>query len=182
MIIFDSMLAGSLDEEQPEDPMQIWMNKLVKISEPIFRVMETIPQLPDIGGIQINSNQDAQSNARPVVGQDLIDGDAGSPSRSPNEPTPQSISALEVTRRVFSSITLYGSRVTTGFVEGFFGTSRNATRCSSRIVQIDEEIGYLIRTTGVDDALYRTAALIALTSYASFHCYYMGKDAVYRSI
>ena len=100
MIIFDSMLTASLEEEQPEDTMQIWMNKLVKMSDPIFRAVEMVPQLPDIAGIEINRNGDAQATRAPVVGQDLVDADVDedggdSPPSGPSEPTPSTISTGE---------------------------------------------------------------------------------------
>ena len=68
------------------------------MSDPVFRAMEKVPQLPDIGGIEINTRKDAQAKRPPVVGQDLIDGDVDEdedPAPGPSAPTPRRISMAE---------------------------------------------------------------------------------------
>ena len=103
----------------------------MKIVDPIFRAL-----LPEPDSL---ANVNDGEHRPPVVWQDdLVDGDVDDVPSAPTDPNgPNSadpISTTEIWSRILSSGTIYGARIGTGFIEGFFGTTDNSTRCGSRLV------------------------------------------------
>lgn len=46
------------------------------------------------------------------------------------------------------------------------------------MAQLETNIWGLVRTRSLDDGMWKSATLVATSSFAAFHCYHMGKESV----
>jgi hypothetical protein len=68
-----------------------------------------------------------------------------------------------------------------GAIAGLYD-SANTTICSSRFIQLQDNVVDMIMWVDIDNFGYRLASFISTFGYASYHCYFGFKEVIVRTL
>lgn len=197
MLIFDSMLDGTLEDDDPGDDLDY--------SGPVDWDAQT--KVYNVSSTKMVKHTKFRKRGNmltdhPIVNHyyDIINHDTYDDNSTVNDhPNPyeqfyneslelnSNITHNEINTTRFEAILTpenqelwfsgnkYFVRSATGFLHGLFN-AQNATKCGSRLLQVNELMIRAVLTREFDTALYRVASIASLAGYLGYNCYFMGKE------